>query len=231
MAVTEKLEEKKLQKKQNGKAVLRAIHTAVKTMEEGDERKMEEQKLQILLGTLQKYDQMFNGFNHDDTMFLRVSQVFKAEYDSRVTFPHEISELENEYEAIEEALDEVIDRAGRAKKERTKNRVKHKRESVHKKKEEEQTIDTKKDGRGGTYDVIVPSPVTSPNSLSDSWGVTLATVTEAEAISSGNSFSASFAAESIDKHHVLSAMTPSSSDATSSYPTTRYEPKHPSGPP
>ena len=95
----------------------------------------------------------------------------------------------------------------------------------NKKKEEEQTIDTKKDGRGGTYDVIVPSPVTSPNSLSDSWGVTLATVTEAEANSSGNSFSASFAAESIDKHHhVLSAMTPSSSDATSSYPTTRYEP-------
>ena len=94
-------------------------------------------KLQILLGTLQKYDQMFNGFNHDDTMFLRVSQVFKAEYDSRVTFPHEISELEKEYQDIEEALDEVIDRASRAKKERTKNRVKHKRESVQKKKEEE----------------------------------------------------------------------------------------------
>ena len=137
MAVTEKLEEKKLQKKHNGKAVLRAIHTKVKTMEEGDERKAEEQKLQILLGTLQKYDQMFNGFNHDDNIFLRVSQVFKAEYDSRVTFPHEVAELEAEYEDIEEALDEVIDSASRAKKERTKNRVKHKRESVQNKKKEE----------------------------------------------------------------------------------------------
>ena len=96
MSLTQKLEEKKEEKKQNGKAVMRAMHAKVKAMPEGDERKVEETKLQIILGTLKKYDQSFKGFTHDDTIFLRVSQVFKAEYDSRITIPHEIAELEQE---------------------------------------------------------------------------------------------------------------------------------------
>lgn len=113
------------------------MHVKVKAMPENDERKMEETKLQILLGTLKKYDQTFNGFSHDDTIFLRVSQVFKAEYDSRITLPHEIAELEKETQNVSEVLEEVIDRAAQMRKEKVVNRVKQKTESAQKASKEE----------------------------------------------------------------------------------------------
>ena len=106
LEIAEKIKECKFAKQTTGKSVLRQIDEQVKAMPEGDAKTDASARARILLGTFNEYVNGFNGLTEDNSLFLKLSQIFKAEYDSRVTFPNQIVELEATTLSIKCVLEE-----------------------------------------------------------------------------------------------------------------------------
>ena len=131
MSLTEKLEELKESKKINGKAVLKMINNKAKEMTDDDEKKKKMEIIGYILGTYNKYNDLFKSML-DDSMFLEVAQVFNAEYDSRRTIPAEIEEVEAMIYKTQDALDYKMEERKRTDTLRLQARMKHKKDLIQK---------------------------------------------------------------------------------------------------
>tara|TARA_R110000803_G_scaffold100670_1_gene168714 strand:- start:759 stop:1292 length:534 start_codon:yes stop_codon:yes gene_type:complete len=128
ISLTQKQVEVKEQSKMTGKTILKSLYSEAYMMKDGDEKKKALAKISILFGTYKKYLQVFPLT--DDDIYLKVSQIFKTEYDHRVTLQKEMALLTDEIRDVQHAMDYKIDEASRDKKARIVARVSNKQHLI-----------------------------------------------------------------------------------------------------
>jgi hypothetical protein len=112
-----------------GKSVLRNYNIDAKEMADAAEKATEQAKIVTVLGTFNKYKEMAESVG-DKSVYLLLSEVFQAEYNSQVAIPMELETIRNEEYKIRRVLNEKKEEEVRAynskldsKKERKKKAV------------------------------------------------------------------------------------------------------------
>ena len=120
-----KIEECQIAKQKTGKYMLRQLYKKVKLMPEGKAKTLARANVKMIHSTFNEYVNAFKGATEDNSIFLELSQVFKAEYDSRVTFPNEIMLLQEKISRIERILEEKMKERMQKEIARSHERIKH----------------------------------------------------------------------------------------------------------
>lgn len=123
------MEEAKEAQKINGHHMLKMLKQKADAIENEDEKSAEKKILSQVLGTYNKYREIFKN---EAVVYKYLSQVFKCEYDSRVNIPNEIKAMEEEMAVVQEALDDIAVKEQRAKQMKSQGRVLAKQKLVQK---------------------------------------------------------------------------------------------------
>ena len=85
-------------------ATMKMMKKNIKDIKVEEDKAKEEERLAFLLASFKKIDKLYSGETRDDVMFLKLAQIFQAEYDARVSIPTKISEYKEMKKKIHEAL-------------------------------------------------------------------------------------------------------------------------------
>lgn len=123
------MEEAKEALKINGHYMLKMLKQKADAIENEDEKSADKKILSQVLGTYNKYREIFQN---EAVVYKYLSQVFKCEYDSRVNIPNEIKAMEEEMAVVQDALDDIAIKEQRAKQMKSQGRVLAKQKLVQK---------------------------------------------------------------------------------------------------
>ena len=112
-----------------GKSVLRNYNNVAKEIGDADAKATEQAKIVTVLGTFNKYKEMAAAIG-DKTVFLLLSEVFQAEYNSQVAIPKELETIRDEEYKIRRVLNEKKEEEVREYNSKLDSKKERKKEAV-----------------------------------------------------------------------------------------------------
>ncbi len=133
LALSEKTKEAEFKIQQNGKELLKTMNSSLQTLDNVDEKNEGVAKLTAIMNVYKKFVTTYAGT--DNTVFLKMSKVFQAEYDARVTWKMELARMEEDKVKLENAHDFKLEQEVRRKKDKFSDKVARKEYNQESKRE------------------------------------------------------------------------------------------------